>query len=127
MQKILFLSLITLFSCSQNAAIQPVLNATQTETMLKTTPSVQLIDVRTPAEWQQTGVIEGARRINFNSPDFQAQVAQLDKNKPVIVYCASGGRSPQAAATMVKMGFKKVFDYVGGMNDWTAKGKKTVH
>ncbi len=118
-----------IFVCliGSNAAwSQTVLDATQTESMLQKDSSIQLVDVRTPAEWQQTGVIEGARRINFNSPDFQAQVARLDKSRPVIVYCASGGRSPRAAAMMVKMGFKKVYDYTGGMNDWKAKGKKTV-
>ncbi len=46
---------------------------------------------------------------------------------PVIVYCAAGGRSPRAAAAMVKLGFTQVFDYAGGMNDWKRKGKKTVN
>jgi len=126
MQKLQFLLLFALFSCGTAGQSQTVLDAAQTEAMLKKDPSIQLIDVRTPAEWQQTGTLEGARRINFNSPDFQAQVAKLDKNKPVIVYCAVGGRSPRAAAMMINMGFKKVFDYAGGMNDWKAKGKKTV-
>jgi rhodanese-related sulfurtransferase len=126
MQKLLFLLLVTLFSCSQSAQTQNVLDAAQTENMLKSDGTVQLVDVRTPSEWQQTGVIEGAKRINFNGSDFQEQVAQLDKNKPVIVYCAAGGRSPKAAAAMTKMGFKNVYNYAGGMNDWKAKGKKTV-
>jgi rhodanese-related sulfurtransferase len=126
MQKLLFLSLITLFSCSQNAQTQNVLDAEKTENMLKSDGSVQLVDVRTPSEWQQTGVIEGAKRINFNGADFQEQIALLDKNKPVIVYCAAGGRSPKAASMMIKMGFNKVYNYSGGMNDWKAKGKKTV-
>ncbi|MEY3195147.1 MAG: hypothetical protein RIQ78_1244 [Bacteroidota bacterium] len=126
MQKLLFLSLITLFSCSQNAQTQNVLDAEKTENMLKSDGSVQLVDVRTPSEWQQTGVIEGAKRINFNGADFQEQIALLDKNKPVIVYCAAGGRSPKAASMMTKMGFNKVYNYSGGMNDWKAKGKKTV-
>jgi 3-mercaptopyruvate sulfurtransferase SseA len=73
MQKLLFLSLITLFSCSQNAQTQNVLDAEKTENMLKSDGSVQLVDVRTPSEWQQTGVIEGAKRINFNCSIGQKQ------------------------------------------------------
>lgn len=126
MQQLLPLLLLTLLSCTEITQAQTTLDAAQTESMLKQNPSLQLVDIRTPAEWQQTGVIEGAKRINFNSPDFQTQIAQLDKSKPVLIYCASGGRSPRAAAQMTKMGFKKVYDYTGGMNDWKAKGKKTV-
>lgn len=126
MQKLLVLLFLGLLSCQPNGQSQTVLDAAKTEAMLKSDPSVQLVDVRTPAEWQATGVIEGAKRINFHAPDFQAQMGKLDKTKPVLVYCAAGGRSPVAAEMLVKMGFKKVFDYAGGMNDWKAKGKKTV-
>ena len=126
MQKLLFFALFALFSCSPRLQSQTVIDAGQTEAMLQADSTIQLIDVRTPAEWQQTGTLEGARRINFNGSDFKLQVAELDKNKPVIVYCAAGGRSPRAAAMLSKMGFQKVFDYAGGMNDWKAKGKKTV-
>lgn len=127
MKKMLFMLCLGIISCTpQSGPAQQVIDAAQTEQLLKTDTSIQLVDLRTPAELQQTGKIEGAKTINFNSPDFQAQIAQLDKTKPVIVYCAAGGRSPRAAAQMDKMGFKKVYDYAGGMNDWKAKGKKTV-
>ncbi len=111
-------------SCTGNA--QSTLTADQTEAMLKKDATVQLIDLRTPEEIKRTGTIQGARSINFYASDFDAQIALLDRNKPVIVYCAAGGRSPQAAAKMNKMGFSKVYDYSGGMNDWKSKGKKTV-
>ena len=127
--KKLFYSVFTLIllnsiSCTGNA--QSTLTADQTEDMLKKDATVQLIDLRTPEEINRTGMIQGARAINFYAPDFDAQSARLDKNTPVVVYCAAGGRSPQAAAKMSKMGFSKVYDYSGGMNDWKSKGKKTV-
>lgn len=127
MKKALLLSLTLLgFACTQPTEAQNRLDAAQTEQMLAADPTIQLVDLRTPAELENTGRIEGARPINFNSPDFKAQIAQLDKEKPVIVYCAAGSRSGQAFTQMKKMGFKKVYDYSGGMNDWKAKGKKTV-
>jgi rhodanese-related sulfurtransferase len=127
--KKLFYSVFTLIllnsiACTGNA--QSTLTADQTEAMLKKDATVQLIDLRTPEEINRTGMIQGARAINFYAPDFDAQIARLDKNKPVVVDCAAGGRSPQAAAKMSKMGFAKVYDYSGGMNDWKSKGKKTV-
>ncbi len=123
---LIFTALLLGFACTQSTQAQSKLNADQPENMLKTNKMVQLLDVRTPGEVQNTGKIEGAVNMNFNSPDFQAQLATLDKEKPVIVYCAAGGRSPRAAAQLAKLGFKTVYDYTGGMNDWLAKGKKTV-
>lgn len=126
MQKTVFFLLLSLFSCAPNTQAQTKIDAAQTEAMLSADTAVQLVDLRTPAEVQQTGKIAGAKHINFNSPDFQAQMAQLDQEKPVIVYCAGGGRSGKATTQMEKMGFKKIYDYSGGMNDWKSKGKKTV-
>ncbi len=128
MKKLIFsifsLILLSGTACTGNA--QSTLTADQTEAMLKKDATVQLIDLRTPEEINRTGMIQGARAINFYSQDFDAQIARLDKSKPVVVYCAAGGRSPQAAAKMSKMGFSKVYDYSGGMNDWKSRGKKTV-
>ncbi|MCC6463277.1 MAG: rhodanese-like domain-containing protein [Saprospiraceae bacterium] len=126
MQNRSLLWVVALLFLSAAVSAQTQIDAAQTTAFRLKDPSIQLVDVRTPAEWQQTGVIEGARKMNYNSPDFQQQVAQLDKTKPVIVYCAAGGRSPKAAKLLLKMGFQNVYDYAGGMNDWKARGNKTV-
>ena len=126
MKKIILFLLVALTACSDSAQAQTKIDAAQTEALLQQNKTIQLVDLRTPGEVEQTGKIERAKNINFNSSDFQMQIAQLDKNQPVIVYCAAGGRSGNAAPQLVKMGFKKVYDYSGGMNDWKKKGKKTV-
>jgi rhodanese-related sulfurtransferase len=123
---LIFTMLLLGFACTESTQAQSKLNADQVENMLKANKPVLLLDVRTPAEIQNTGKIAGAVTINFSSPDFQAQLTSLDKEKPVIVYCAAGSRSPRAAAQMTKLGFKTVYDYPGGMSDWLSKGKKTV-
>lgn len=92
------------------------------ETMLKNDTTVQLVDVRTPDEFQ-SGHIAGAKLINFQSADFAEKIAQLDKNRPVMVYCAVGGRSANAAKQCSKMGFSKVYDLKGGITAWKEKGK----
>lgn len=81
---------------------------------------VQIIDVRTPQEFAG-GYIVGAKNININDPAFQSKIAALDKNKPVLVYCAVGGRSGKAAATLVNLGFTDVSDLSGGYTHWPYK------
>jgi rhodanese-related sulfurtransferase len=50
---------------------------------------VQLIDVRTPEEYVG-GFIGTAININYNAPDFKRQISKLDRDKPVLIYCAAG-------------------------------------
>jgi rhodanese-related sulfurtransferase len=86
----------------------------------------QVLDVRTPEEWA-TGVIAGARFIDFSAGGFkEAAAAQLDKAKPVYVYCAAGGRSYRASKLLKELGFAEVYDLVGGMGAWKEAGMPTV-
>jgi thioredoxin 1 len=84
--------------------------------------NVQLVDVRTPEEY---GVkhLKDAVNINFNGDDFVDMVSKLDKSKPVMVYCLSGGRSSKAAALISKKGFTQVYNMDGGILAWTAAGE----
>jgi len=79
---------------------------------------VQLIDVRTAEEYE-AGHIDHAVNYNIiNGDTFLIQIQKLDKNKPVYLYCKMGGRSSRAAKVLKEQGFKKIFDYTGGYNDW---------
>lgn len=79
-----------------------------------TTKNVQLIDVRTPDEYN-SGHIEDAKNIDFYSANFTAEFNKLDKEKPVYIYCKSGNRSHQSANKLVEMGFKHIYDLRGGI------------
>lgn len=92
------------------------------QSALQATQNVQLVDVRTPDEYR-SGHIAGAVNINYYDADFAQQITHLDKEKPVMVYCAVGGRSGKAAAKLTEMGFKNVTDLEGGMNAWKAANK----
>lgn len=84
-----------------------------------TDKNIQLVDVRTPEEYAQ-GHIDGALNINVNSGDFSALIGkQLDKNKPVAVYCRSGVRSQTASGVLKDLGFKKIYDLKGGFIAWS--------
>ncbi|MEM9647186.1 MAG: rhodanese-like domain-containing protein [Bacteroidota bacterium] len=82
---------------------------------------VQLIDVRTPEEYN-LGYIGDAINFDINNQEqFLEQIASLDKEEPVYLYCKMGGRSNRAAELMKEKGFKKIYDYSGGYQDWISE------
>ena len=83
--------------------------------------NVQLIDVRTAEEYEADHI---GNAMNFNIIDrknFIDQIKDLDKSKPVYVYCKIGGRSNRAAKLLKEKGFLEIFDYSGGYNDWVSE------
>ena len=77
----------------------------------------QIIDVRTKEEHQKAH-IQNAQNIDFNSPTFNEDVAKLDKQKPVILYCKGGARSAKCAQILQEAGFQKIYDLEGGLSKW---------
>lgn len=123
MKKTAFLAiiLIAFSSCiNQENKEVTVVSPEEMQSLLEI-EDVQLVDVRTPEEFEE-GYISKAQNINFESPTFDDDITQLDKNKPVILYCQSGGRSARCADKMVKAGFVKVYDLEGGISKWKHKG-----
>ncbi len=82
---------------------------------------VTLLDIRTPKELKSTGYIKGAKNIDFYDGGFKDAMKSLDKSKPVMVYCASGGRSGKTAGMLKALKFKEVYDLDGGMGAWLEK------
>jgi rhodanese-related sulfurtransferase len=81
-----------------------------------------ILDVRTPGE-VANGKIPESVNIDYYSENFLEEVSKLDKNKPVYIYCASGGRSGHAMEKFSEAGFKEVYNLAGGYNAWSAKTK----
>jgi|688.fasta_scaffold361454_2 rhodanese-related sulfurtransferase len=124
---LLLFSLSTFYACSQNnkkenatteKPAMELLNAKEFEARIKSEPGM-IIDVRTASE-QKKGMISGAKAMDIFSEDFEARVDQLDKTKTYYLYCASGGRSSEAAELMNKKGFSHVVDLDGGFKAWRA-------
>lgn len=84
-----------------------------------------ILDVRTPGEIAQ-GKIEGAIEIDYYQADFQKKVAELPKDEPVLLYCAVGARSREAAEQLVEMGFTNVYHLQGGIQAWYQQGLPIV-
>jgi thioredoxin len=88
---------------------------------LQTSSNAQLIDVRTPEEFNSKH-LENAVNIDYNGTNFDTEIAKLDKTKPTFVYCLSGGRSSSAVAKMQDLGFTELYNMEGGMMKWNALG-----
>jgi rhodanese-related sulfurtransferase/rubrerythrin len=75
----------------------------------------QLLDVRQPSEYAKEH-LPGARLLPLKQlPD---GLAGLDRKKPLLVYCAVGGRSRAAAQYLVGQGFAEVYSIRGGIKQW---------
>ena len=79
-------------------------------------PGTQLVDVRTPAEYNSAH-IPGAINIDVTADDFEQNIRVLNKKQPVAVYCRSGRRSKTAAEILAKEGYR-VVELNGGILSW---------
>jgi sulfur-carrier protein adenylyltransferase/sulfurtransferase len=105
------------------------LSADETRDYLRTRPqgSYTLLDVRQPGEYEQEH-IPGARLVPL--PRLGQTLGELPKDRPVIVYCAIGGRSRVAAQLLAGQGFAEVYNLTGGIKAWnghTAMGPPDLH
>ncbi len=114
--------LITLYCTAQKSSITIIDLETFTRETINT--DVQLVDVRTPAEYH-AGCIGNAILINSaNENTFSTKFQELDKTKPVYLYCHSGWRSHRASKKLAAMGFCCIYDFKGGYSAWSAKNKE---
>jgi hydroxyacylglutathione hydrolase len=78
---------------------------------------IQVVDIRNPGE-TVGGVIPGARTIPL--PELPRRLEELDRDRPVVLYCAGGWRSSVGASLLRANGFTDVSDLLGGFNAWAA-------
>ncbi|EAJ0348565.1 rhodanese-like domain-containing protein [Campylobacter lari] len=90
----------------------------------------QVIDVRKPSEWVQTGTIKNAIKISFYNEDgslnenFVEEIKKISSNKPIAIVCRSGLRSAKASALLNQNGIE-VTNLKGGMNALLSQGYET--
>ena len=91
---------------------------------------VLVVDVRDPTEVQQSGKLKGALNgsrgmLEFRAdPDSQYHNPEFRKDRPVLLHCASGGRSALAGKTLQDMGYTAVFN-IGGVKALAEAGIDT--
>ena len=108
-----------------NAAVPRVTPAQASEMIAK--GNVLMVDVRDAPEVEKSGKVGGALHVSRGMLAFRAdpESPYYDKNfakdKTVILYCASGGRSALAGKVLKDMGYGQVFN-MGAFKDWAENG-----
>jgi rhodanese-related sulfurtransferase len=100
-----------------------------------TASGVPLIDIRTAAEWQETGIVPGSHLLTFFDERGKAEpAAWLEKAKaigkpddPLIVICRTGRRTLEIAKFLSqKAGYAKVYNVKNGLVNWAKEGRPVV-
>ncbi|BCH23041.1 rhodanese-like domain-containing protein [Mesorhizobium sp. L-8-10] len=86
-----------------------------------------VVDVRDAPELQASGKVKGALHVSRGMLEFRADAdtpyhnAEFRKDRPIILYCASGGRSALSGKVLKDMGYEKVYN-LGAFKDWAEGG-----
>jgi rhodanese-related sulfurtransferase len=115
------LLLAMLAGCASNASLPKEINASEAKKQVD--QGAFLLDVRQPEEWNETHV-PGATLIPL--AELPNRLAEVPKDKPVVVMCRSGNRSQQGRDILLNAGYGQVTSMAGGINDWAAQGYPTV-
>jgi rhodanese-related sulfurtransferase len=117
----------------QTAGASPLIDATRALAGVKA-GEMTLIDVRSPAEWRQTGVPLGAKTVTIHDPQGMAgfvtaatRAVNGRKDKPVALICARGSRSSRAARALRAAGFSNIFNVREGMLGNSVDGPGWLH
>ena len=109
MKKLLItISILLLVGCSSKTSYKTISTKETFNEITKT----KIVDVRSESEYN-SGHIESS----VNIPLDQIETIKYEKDEKIIVYCASGNRSKQAAQKLIDMGYTNVYD-MGGISNW---------
>lgn len=109
--------LFLFISCQAQPKANTAITAEEFEKEMTGT-GVQILDVRTSEEYKD-GHIKNALLADWTNKDqFYERVKYVDKDKPVYIYCLSGGRSAAAAKWLRNNGYTNVVELQGGINAW---------
>jgi len=79
-----------------------------------------ILDTREQEEYN-TSHIANAKYVGYNHFDINL-LSQVDKNKPIIVYCSVGYRSEKIGEKLQKAGFTEVYNLYGSIFEWANQG-----
>ncbi|MFP4269887.1 MAG: rhodanese-like domain-containing protein [Alphaproteobacteria bacterium] len=93
-----------------------------------------VVDIRTPAEWRATGVVEEALLLTFFAADGSSDAArfvdrlaaEVGRDAPVLLLCRTGNRTRAVLSVLERAGFRRVAHVEGGLTRWRAEGRDVV-
>lgn len=95
------------------------LNSPEVSQLLKKSPKIVVLDVRTAEEFA-LGHLKGAKNIDIRQPDFYSKVDKLNKKATYLVYCRTNHRSGMAVEYMSQHGFANIYQMMDGFPGWAA-------
>ena len=108
------------------------INPTQLQEMIN--KNITVIDIRTPPEWKETGVVPTSKKIMFfdekGKYDVNKWLSEFsnfvkDKNQTFVLVCRSGNRTDMVGNFLSKqVGFKNVYHLQDGIKSWIKEGKE---
>ncbi len=110
-------------------AVVPKITSDQAADMIKGGNTL-VLDVRDAPEVAASGKVAGAQHVSRGMLEFRADPESpyhdknFDRDKAVILYCASGGRAALAGKLLKDMGYGKVYN-LGGFKDWNGAVDKS--
>jgi rhodanese-related sulfurtransferase len=111
------LALVVFFG--SRASAEGALSPSDAATWIKDKKDLQLIDVRTASEYAD-GHLAKAKLIPLQ--ELESRLAEIDKSKPILLYCRSGHRSGNALKLLLGKGYAQAKHMDGGINAWQAAG-----
>ncbi len=122
MKRFIFLCVICLLAavpvCVEAAVAQNVM-PDAAYGLVKQRDDLFLLDVRTLGEYQQAR-LDGARLIPIDQ--LVKRLAEVPRNRPILVYCAVGSRSAQVVNYLARRGYPELYNLSGGIYAWAQKG-----
>ena len=112
-------------------AVVPRTSPAQAQDMIAAGQAV-VIDVRDAPEVEKSGKVAGAMHVSRGMLEFRADPDSpyhdkaLHRDRPVILYCASGGRSALSGKTLKDLGYTQVYN-LGAFKDWVENGGAIDH
>ncbi|UCD45152.1 MAG: rhodanese-like domain-containing protein [Candidatus Bathyarchaeota archaeon] len=95
----------------------------QAMALIRETPSLVILDVRTPAEYGE-GHLE--RAINIPVDELVDRLDELSRDDELLVYCRTGNRSRRAVDALLEDGFTRVYHMVDGIEGWKRAGYPVI-
>ncbi len=116
----LFASLVSAGALAAAPALVPVSQEALLEQQQKGEESTYVLDVRSPEEYA-SGHVPGA--VNIPYDQVASRIAEVPKDKDVVLYCKSGRRAGIAAEVLASQGYERLQHLEGDIVAWVEKGR----
>lgn len=115
----LILMVILTIATAAMAAGYRNINSREARELIASRKNTYLLDVRTPGEFGQAR-LQGAVLIPIN--EVERRIAEIPRNRPIVVYCAVGSRSGLVADFLSRKGYREVYNVTDGIVGWFRNG-----